>query len=93
MWTLVSYRGVVSALLAALAALALAAGVKANQSGYVGYERIAFAGAAATASVLVALHPRASRKRIGAGVLPGSAALSRQPEGPEGPAGQVETAP
>ncbi len=57
--TQVSYRGVVRALLAAVAALALAVAVKANQSRS---EGIAFAGtavaiAAATASLLVAVYP------------------------------------
>ena len=58
-WTQVSYGGVVSALLAVFAALALAAGVMASHSSS---EGIAFAGtpvalAAATASLFVALYP------------------------------------
>jgi cytochrome d ubiquinol oxidase subunit II len=61
-WTQVSYGGLVSALLAGLAALALAAGIAANLSYSAPHERIAFTGtavaiAAATVSLFVALYP------------------------------------
>ena len=61
-WTQVSYGGLVSALLAGLAALALAAGVAANLSSSAPHERIAFTGtavaiAAATVSLFVAFYP------------------------------------
>ena len=58
-WTQFSYGGVVSALIAAVAAVALAAGVAANQFRREGYAftGTAIAIAAATASLFVALYP------------------------------------
>jgi cytochrome bd-type quinol oxidase subunit 2 len=70
-WTQVSYGGLVSALLAGVAALALAAGVKANQSSSASNERIAFAGmaeaiAAATVSLFAAVYPHVLPSTINA---------------------------